>query len=178
MSTTAATWAIPTTTTAEMKRTSTVAALSTALVSTTAAAHGVIQCAALQPQVTDQWCTNNCNHVTPFCPPQSCKCSGATTTVDSRSTTVQDATTSVVDTTATPRSTTTAMSLSTTITSLSSTADQDSPTTTGEGIAKCRALTSVATDKWCTDNCNHSTPFCPPLLCHCGSDSARNLRGR
>merc|ERR1712232_972665 len=69
------------TSTVTARATSTVTAATTAVESTTTAvvtatATVAASCAALQPQVTDQWCTTNCNHVTPFCPPQLCKCSG------------------------------------------------------------------------------------------------------
>merc|ERR1712204_33579 len=146
------------TTTETTTTTSAVLASTTALVSTTTAVGGLIQCAALNAQVTDQWCIANCNHVTPFCPSQLCRCSSATTTADASSTTAHDATTSIVDTTA---ALTTTMEFSTTIISVSSTTGQESPTTTAGGVAMCRALTSQATDEWCTSSCNHSPPFCP-----------------
>merc|ERR1711892_1304428 len=130
-------------------------ASTTALVSTTTAVGGLIQCAALNAQVTDQWCIANCNHVTPFCPSQLCRCSSATTTA-----------------------LTTTMEFSTTIISVSSTTGQESPTTTAGGVAMCRALTSQATDEWCTSSCNHSPPFCPSEFCWCGTGSSRRLRGR
>merc|ERR1712194_101805 len=155
--------------------TSAVLASTTALVSTTTAVGGLIQCAALTAQVTDQWCIANCNHVTPFCPSQLCRCSSATTTADASTTTANDATTSIVDTTAAP---TTTMEFSTTIISVSSTTGQESPTTTAGGVAMCRALTSQATDEWCTSSCNHSPPFCPSEFCWCGTGSSRRLRGR
>merc|ERR1712153_120691 len=155
--------------------TSAVLASTTALMGTTTALGGLIQCAALTAQVTDQWCIANCNHVTPFCPSQLCRCSSATTTADASSTTAHDATTSIVDTTA---ALTTTMEFPTTIISVSSTTGQESPTTTAGGVAMCRALTSQATDEWCTSSCNHSPPFCPSEFCWCGTGSSRRLRGR
>jgi len=31
----------------------------------------------------------------------------------------------------------------------------------------CHASSPLATDKWCTENCNHAPAFCPPALCMC-----------
>merc|ERR1719215_1993028 len=101
MSTTTAVTTFPTMTTTRTTTTTTSAALAstTALVSTTTTEDGLIQCAALTAQVTDQWCIANCNHATPFCPSQLCQCGSVTTTADARSTTAHDGPTSIVDTT-------------------------------------------------------------------------------
>jgi len=149
------------------------------------------RCTGLRPDTPDSWCANNCNHNPPYCPPTHCKCSGPYQIVEppqhcgiGREITTEADCREAAQTlgwdfgqainSASFRRNCWANINNKTYFNTNNKLKKGGKTwaicassTGGTTEKRCTGLRPDIPDSWCTNNCNHNPPYCPPTHCKC-----------
>merc|ERR1712232_315203 len=131
-------------------------------------------CTAIDSIATDAWCMSSCNHIPSHCPASHCKCTATTAAPPTAapSTAVPAPTPpspnclSWCAVNAKPWSEKCAWSASCNECDDCATSAPPTP------APPCIAISSTATDAWCTSTCNHIPPNCPASHCQCTATTA------
>merc|ERR1712232_104253 len=131
-------------------------------------------CTAIDSIATDAWCMSSCNHIPSHCPASHCKCTATTAAPPTAapSTAVPAPTPpspnclSWCAVNAKPWSEKCAWGASCNECDDCATSAPPTP------APPCIAISSTATDAWCTSTCNHIPPNCPASHCQCTATTA------